>query len=101
MNELREIVDFINHNNNSRAAAVVTSCEMIVANNPDRIIHSKAASIPAAGVNVNKAKVIHDFVTSNGSIIIDNDNPERKSKAASVPGVNKLREIVDFMNHRY
>ncbi len=48
-------------NRGSKAAAVVTPCPMMVANNPNRN-KSKAASV---GVQrVNKAKVIYDFLNS-------------------------------------
>ncbi len=49
----------------SKAAAVVTPCEMMVGNNPDRI-KSKAASVVVPGIN--KVKMISDFISSNGTL---------------------------------
>ena len=48
----------------SRAASTVgKECQMIVSNNPDR--QSKAA---ASVAGINKARVIADFISSNGRI---------------------------------
>ncbi len=47
----------------SRAAAVVTPCQMMVGNNPNRN-KSKAASVPS----INKVKMISDFISSNGML---------------------------------
>ena len=49
---------------NSRAAAVVvTPCQMMVANNPNR--NSKAASVSVQRQRPNKAKIIADFISNN------------------------------------
>ncbi len=54
-------------NRGSRSAAVVTPCQMMVANNPNRN-KSKAASVVVSGLGINKVKMISDFISSNGML---------------------------------
>ncbi len=64
-----QLFDVIGKNRgSSRAAAVVvTPCQMMVANNPNRNHNSKAASVSVQRQRQrpNKAKIIADFISNN------------------------------------
>jgi hypothetical protein len=83
---------------------------MIVANNPNRIINSKAASIQTVVTDMGGSSSgeaiyqcgLHDFQTKNLKEF--NEHVERLphddssgSKAASVPDINKVKVIHDFL----
>ena len=57
--QLFEMIGRCRSNSKSKVAAIVTRCQMIVSNNPDRIIKSKAASVSVPVTD--KFRVIADF----------------------------------------
>ncbi len=63
--QLFEMIGRMRQNrSNSRAAAVVTLCQMMVGNNPNR--NKSKASVVVK--NIIKVKEISDFISSNGTL---------------------------------
>jgi hypothetical protein len=114
-------------NSSSKAAAMIkVPCDMIVSNNPDRINNntkSKAASTPYQtvvkekkydmGGSASSANIVyrcgtHNFETNNLKEFNEhearshNDNgTSSKAASVSVPGINKLKVIQDFIKGKH
>ncbi len=61
--QLFDMIGRMRQHRGSKTAAVVTPCQMMVGNNPNRN-KSKAASV----LGINKVKMISDFISSNGML---------------------------------
>jgi len=90
----------------SKAAAIVTPCNMIVSDNPEWDKNkSMAAStyerrIPIPGSSSGESLYkcgVHEYETKNLSEFNEHLNMTHNSKAASVPGINTVKVIHDFL----
>jgi hypothetical protein len=90
----------------SKAAAIVTPCNMIVSDNPEWDKNKRMAAstherrIPIPGSSSGEALYkcgVHDYETKSISEFNEHLNMTHNSKAASVSSINKVKVIHEFL----